>query len=114
MPTCEDQFQFPRLLNDKILCLVLVAERMTANHDRARPAWDETWNVRAQNWFAEHGSAQDVANRSVRTQPHLLQLELLHSLLIGRDCGAFDAHVVLENGVRRIDGDLIVGLVAMR
>lgn len=38
--------------------------------------------------------------------------QTFHSLLIGSDCGAFNSHVVLENGVGSVDGHLVIGLVA--
>ena len=46
--------------------------------------------------------------------PHLLQVELLHTGLIGRDGRALDAHAVLLDGVRGVDRDLVVRLVAVR
>lgn len=37
-----------------------------------------------------------------------------NSLLIGSDCGALNSYIVLENGVGRIDGHLVVRLVSVR
>lgn len=47
---------------------------------------------------------------TVRTSPHLLQLELLHARLVRCDGRAFDADRVLLDGLGRIDSDLIVCL----
>ncbi len=45
--------------------------------------------------------------------PHLLEVELLHARFVRRDGGALDADAVLLDGVGRIDGDLVAGLVAV-
>lgn len=110
----EHELQFAWPIDDKILGLVLVAVRMTTDHNRIGPARHQTRNVRAENWLAKNGATEDVTDGAVRRQPHLLQLELLDALLIGRDRGALDADIVLQNGVCTIDGHLIVGGVAMR
>ncbi len=43
----------------------------------------------------------------------LLEVEFLHPRLVRRDGGAFDADAVLLDGVGGVDGDLVVGLVAV-
>lgn len=48
---------------------------------------------------------------SVGTEPHLLQVELLHTCLIGGDGGALHTNRVLEDGLSGIGGDLVVGLI---
>ena len=55
----------------------------------------------------EHGSSEDVPDGPVGRPPHLLELELLHAVLVGRDRRALDAHVVLQHRVRRVHGHLI-------
>ena len=45
--------------------------------------------------------------------PHLLQAELLDPRLVRRDGRALDADAVLLDRVRRVDGDLVVGRVAV-
>lgn len=47
---------------------------------------------------------------SVWALPHLLQLEFFHAGLIRGDGRAFDTDVVLQYGIGRVDGDLVVGL----
>jgi hypothetical protein len=56
---------------------------------------------------------QVVSDGAVWRQPHLLQLEFLHTLLIGRDGRAFDAHRVLFDGLGRINRDLVIRLVSV-
>src|SRR3546814_5817860 len=63
--------------------------------------------------LAEYGATQDVADRPVRRAVHALQIELLDPRLIGGDGGAFHADAVLLDGVGGIDGDPIVGFVAI-
>src|SRR5262249_60783068 len=57
--------------------------------------------------------ADDVADRAVRRSPHLLELELAHPRLVGRDRRAFDADADALDGLCRIHGHLVVGRVAV-
>ena len=81
--------------------------------DRLGPAGHETRDGLTDDGLAEDSSAENVPDGPVRREPHLLQAELFHALLVGRDRGALDGHVVLEGGVRRVDRHLIVGGVAV-
>jgi len=45
--------------------LVLIAERMAANHDRVSPAGYQTRHIVDHDWFAEHHAAQNIADRAV-------------------------------------------------
>ena len=56
------------------------------------------------------GSAHSAAPDRQRT---LLQLEFLHTGLIGGDGGALDTNLVLLDSLGGINGDLVVGLVAV-
>ncbi|GMA36355.1 hypothetical protein GCM10025876_25590 [Demequina litorisediminis] len=92
--------------------LVLVAVRVTADDDRLGPAGDQTRDVRDDDGLAEHDAAEDVADGAVGRHPHLLETELLHARLVGRDGRALHADVVLLDRVRGVDGDLVIGRVA--
>lgn len=92
---------------------VLVAECVTADDDRLGPARNESRNVGDDDRCAEDRAAENVADRSVRGTPHLLETEFLDTCLVRRDRGAFDADAVLLDRVRCVDGDLVVGLVAV-
>ena len=64
------------------------------------------------------GSRKMVPSRMLRmvplgTLPHLLQAEFLDAGFVGRDGGAFDRYAVLLGGVGGVDGDLVVGRVAL-
>jgi hypothetical protein len=54
-----------------------------------------------------------VSDGAVGRQPHLLELELLHSLLIGCDGRALDTNRVLLDSLGSIESDLVVGLVTV-
>jgi hypothetical protein len=72
---------------------VLVAKRMTANHDRFRPSGHDPGHALQQDGFAKHRPAQDITDGAVGRSPHLLQLVLFDARFVRRDCGAFNANV---------------------
>src|SRR3546814_15602000 len=74
---------------------------------------DWSSDVCSSDLLAEDGAADDVADGAVRRAPHLLQAELLDAALVGGDGRALDADAVLLDGVGGVDGDLVVGLVAL-
>ena len=92
---------------------VLVAEGVTADDDRLGPARHEARHVLADDRLAEDDAAQDVADRPVGRLPHLLQLELFDAGFVRRDGSALDGHAVLLGGLGGVDGDLVVGGVAV-
>jgi hypothetical protein len=49
----------------------------------------------------------------LKTRLTLLQVEFLHTGLIGSDCGALDADSAILNGLGGINGDLVVGLISV-
>ncbi len=83
---------------------------MTANHDGVLPAGDGLGDTVEDDRLTEDGAAQDVTNGAVRAPPHLLELELLHARLVGGNGRALDADLVLEDGLCRINRDLVVRL----
>lgn len=83
---------------------------MTANHNGILPAGDGLGDAVKDDGFTEDGAAEDVTDGAVRTSPHLLKLELLHARLVGGDRRALDADLVLEDGLCRINRDLVVRL----
>lgn len=54
-----------------------------------------------------------VTNGTVGREPHLLELELLNTLLIGGDGRALDTDRVLLDGLGGIESDLVVGLITV-
>ena len=54
----------------------LITEGMTTNNDGLRPTGNETRNRLTDDWLPEYGTAENVTDRSIGAQPHLLQFEL--------------------------------------
>ena len=96
----------------EILRAVLIAETVASDDDRLVPVRHEARHVLADDRLAEDRAVEDVADGPVRGLPHLLQVEFLDARFVGRDGRALDGDAVLPGRVRRIDRDLIVGLVA--
>ena len=77
-----------------------------ADADGLGPAGYQAGDGLAQDRLAEDGSPEDVPDGAIGGEPHLLELELLHALLVRRDGGALDGNVVLQRGVGAVDGHL--------
>src|SRR5690606_7456641 len=92
---------------------VLVAEGVTADADRLLPAGYGPRHVGHDDRLAEDDSAEAVTDRAVPGLPHLLEAELLDARLVRGDGGALDAHAVLPDGVGGVNGDLVVGGIAV-
>src|SRR5690606_27550317 len=56
-------------------------------------------------------AAQDIADRTVRAPPHLLEAELLDPRLVWGNGGALHADADFLDLLGRVDGDLVVGRV---
>ena len=55
-----------------------------------------------------------LANKNKRQDRRtLLQLEFLHTSLVRSDCGALDTNSILFDSLGSVDGNLVVGLVAV-
>lgn len=63
---------------------------------------------------AEDRAVEDRADRPIRAFPHLVELVFFDALLVRRDRGAFDADVVLFDGVACVDCDPIARGVPVR
>ena len=86
---------------------------MAADHDRIGPAGHQARHIVDHDRLAEDDAAQNVADGAIRADPHFLEVEFLDARLVGRDRGAFHADAVLLDRVGGIDGDLVVGFVAL-
>jgi hypothetical protein len=62
----------------------------------------------------EHGTIHDATDSSVRALPHLVELILVHALCIWGDGSTLHSHAIFLGSLGRVDGYLIVGLVAVR
>ena len=92
---------------------ILVTKRMTANHDGVRPARDQAGYVINNDWLAENYTAQNIADGTVGRLPHFLQAEFFDARFVWCNCGAFYTDAEFADGVGGINGDLIIGLVAI-
>src|SRR5215213_4630936 len=92
---------------------ILIAISMTADDDRFGPAGHEPRHVRADDRLAENHASENVANGAVGRLPHLLEAELLHALLVGRDGCAFHPDAMLFYGMRGFDRDLVLRAVTV-
>jgi hypothetical protein len=45
---------------------ILIAERVAANDDGLDPSWDGSWNTLEDDWLAEYGAAEDIADLGTR------------------------------------------------
>ena len=96
----------------EIRCTVLVAERVTADHDGPRPARHQPWHICDDDRLAEDGSVENVADGAVGRTPHFLEAELLYPRLVGGDGRAFDADAILLDRLGRFDGNAVLSRVA--
>ncbi len=86
---------------------------MASNYNRLIPRGDQARDILANNRLAKNGSTQNVTDCTVGALPHFLQAKFLYTALVGGDGRALDAHVVFLDGLRRIDGDLVIGRIAV-
>ena len=104
----EDHFEGARLIYREIGGLVLIAECMPSDDNGHFPAWDESRDVFDEYGLSKDSAIEDIPDGSVRTLPHLFQIELLYSCLIGGNGGALDAYFVFLDRLSSINGNLVV------
>mmetsp|Transcript_44767 Transcript_44767/g.143390 ORF Transcript_44767/g.143390 Transcript_44767/m.143390 type:complete len:342 (+) Transcript_44767:1132-2157(+) len=109
----ERDLEGTRAFGDQLCGLILVAVRMAADDDRLLPAGHEARDVGADDRGMEHRAIQNVADRAIRTWPHLPQVELKDPSPVWRDRRALDADVVPDDGVGGIAGHLVIGLISV-
>lgn len=96
----------------EVLGAVLVAETVAGDDNGLVPVTDNARNIFANDRLAENCAVKDVADGAIGAAPHLFEPEFFDARFIGSDGCALDGDAELFGGVGRIDGDLIVGLVA--
>ena len=84
--------------HDEVCGAILVAKGVASDDDRLGPTRDQSRHILADDGFAEHDPAQDIADGAVGRLPHLLELEFFDPRFIGGDGGALYAHPILLNG----------------
>ena len=93
--------------------LVHVAVGVTGNGDGLDPVTHAGFDARRVDGSAEHRAVQHGADGAVGALPHLLQVVLVHAGGVRRDSGALHGHAEPLGGLGRLDGDHIVGGVAV-
>jgi len=107
------ELKLPGARRDKVGRAVLVAERVATDDDGLDPTGDRTGDALEDDWLAEHGPADEIADGAIGRAPHLLQLEFFHACLVRRDGCAFDPDVVFEDRFGRLDSYSVIGSIAM-
>ena len=110
-------FEFHRQLaragKQKVGGAVLITECMPADDDRFCPARHQPRHVGTDDRLAENHTAKDVADGAIGRTIHPLQAEFLDPVFVRGNGGAFDADTVFLDRLGRVDGDLVVGAVAL-
>lgn len=91
----------------------LIPISVTANDNGFHPSRHQPGNVLADNSFPEDSATEDVSNCPIGRLPHLLQLELFHSLLIRSDGCTLYANVVFLYGFSSFHGHFIICSITM-
>jgi len=105
----ELNLELSSAINNIVCSTILVTESMTANNNGLRPCWNKARNILNDNRLTEHCTVELVTDSSVGALPHLLELEFLNASLIGGNCSALNAYLVLLNCVGGLKGNLVVG-----
>jgi hypothetical protein len=109
----EDHLELASSLGEEVSSSVLVTEGVSADNDGFFPAGHVERDSLADDGLSEDGSSADVSDGSVRGLPHLLEVELLNSGLIGGDGGALDSNLAGLDSFGGVDSDLIVGGISV-
>ena len=97
------------LINYLVLAPILVTVSVSTHNDGLGPSWHESRDILADNGFSENSSIKNVSDGSVGRPPHLLEVELHDSVLVGSDGGAFDSTLALGDSIGCVNCNLIVG-----
>ena len=81
---------------------------MTSDHNWLSPTRYKLRNILTNDWLAKHHAIQNVADSSVRRLPHLLQIEFFYTGFVWGDGCTLHSNAMLQNGMCRVDGYLIV------
>ena len=105
----EHQFGFSRAGNPVFRGPVQIPKGMAGNGDGFYPGAYKGTDTGGKNGGAEDSPVQNGTDGAVGTFPHLFQVIFLHSLCIGGDGGAFDAHMVAFDRLSGLGGHPVIG-----
>lgn len=86
---------------------------MSSNDYGLLPSRDKFGYVFADDRFSENNSVEDITDGAIRTLPHLLKLEFLHSLFVRGDSGTLHCHIVFKGCLGTVYGDLVVSRISI-
>ena len=109
----EDHFEGSRTLGNIVFGAILVSKSVSADDDGLLPPGHKSRYSGDDDRFSEDGTSQGVSYCAIGTEPHLLQVELFDSCLIGGNRRAFYADGVLLDRFSGINGDLVISFVAV-
>ena len=92
---------------------ILVTKGVSADDDGLSPSGNAARDVLDDDGFAENDTTTDVADGSIGRLPHLLEVELLNTCLIGSDGCTFDSNLASFDSVCAVDSDLVIGSIAV-
>ena len=93
--------------------LVDVAVGVAGDGDGLFPAADDGLDALDHDGGAEDRAVEHGADGAVGALPHLLEVVLLDALGVGGDGRALDRDAQALGGLGGVDGDLVVGLIAV-
>lgn len=111
IPVRNKPVKTKRGVNTEVTHLISIS--MTANDNGFDPSRHQPGNVLADNSLSEDSATQDVSNCAIGRLPHLLQLELLHSLLIRSDGCTLYANVIFLYGFSSFHSYFIICSITM-
>src|SRR6478735_1441117 len=100
-------------LSYKISSAVLIAKSMTANAYRCGPVRDKTRHIVANDRLAKNSTIEDIPDSTIRAFPHLLQTKFFYTRFVRCNGGAFNAHAILFDSIGSINGNLVIGFIAV-
>ena len=112
--TLEHEFGCTWLICTKFYTLIYIAVSMTGDSDRLLPVLYTWVDARDGDRSTEHSTIHDATDSSIRTLPHFMEFILVHTLCIRSDSSTLHSHTIFLGSLGRVDGHLVVGLVAVR
>ena len=110
---CEGHSEFTGRLWAEVSRPVLITKGVSAYYDGFGPAWHEARDVFNDDWLSKDCATDDVSDGAVGRPPHLLEVELSDASLVRRNRRALNANFAGLDGLRSVNGDLIVSGVTV-
>jgi hypothetical protein len=109
----ENKLALSSLVNNVFLTPVLISISMSSDNNWLGPPWNQSWDVRNNDWLSEHGSIKNVSNSTVRTFPHLFEVKFSNTVLIWSDSSALDTDFAFLDSIGSVNSDLVTGCISV-